>query len=381
LKSDKKESGKKESGGKERYRFVVSGYYGCGNAGDEAVLAGIRDGFRRQCGDRVALTALSQRPNDTRALHGIDAADRMDIRALRATIARSDLLISGGGSLLQDTTSFKSLLYYLFVMRIAISCRVPVMFYAQGIGPLRRGISRKLVRMTANRAAYITVRDEGSAELLREIGVSTPTVEVTADPAFALDPAGDALIEDIMAKENIPRNTGTIGVALRPWGDLVTAPIDLYMRLLAELESLTKCRCILLPMHHPDDVDFARRLTPRNEYPIIEGAFPPNVVLGLVSQMSMVVAMRLHTLIFAARTGVPPFALVYDPKVHQLMKRLDLVESTVGWNDFDPAEIASQVANTLSHRVEAVAQLHLRTLDCEAAALRNCDAALRLVGA
>ncbi len=160
------------SGGKEQYKIAVSGYYGCGNSGDEAVLAGIRDGFRRRAGDRVVLTALSQRPADSRALHGIDAADRMDIRTLRATIGRSDLLISGGGSLLQDTTSFKSLLYYLFVMRIAASCRVPVMLYAQGIGPLRRGISRKLVRMTVNRAAYITVRDEGSAELLRSIGVN-----------------------------------------------------------------------------------------------------------------------------------------------------------------------------------------------------------------
>lgn len=365
---------------KEPYRVVVSGYYGCGNAGDEAVLAGIRDGFRLRCGDRASLTALSQRPADTRALHGIDSADRMDIRALRATIGSSDLLISGGGSLLQDITSFKSLLYYLFVMRIATSSRVPVMLYAQGIGPLRRGISRKLVRMTVNRAAYITVRDEGSAELLREIGVCTPSIEVTADPAFALEPADYPLIAETMAREKIPRDSGTIGVAFRPWGDPTASPIDLYRNLLAELESRTKCSCILLPMHHPDDLDFARRLATGTDYPIIEGAYPPNVVLGLVSQMSMVVAMRLHTLIFAARAGVPPFALAYDPKVCQLMNRLDLVESTVGWNSFDAAEVASRVAETLSRRLEAVTRLHERTRECESAALRNCDVALRLLG-
>jgi polysaccharide pyruvyl transferase CsaB len=362
------------------YRVAVSGYYGCGNSGDEAVLAGIRDGFRLRCGGRVALTALSQRPADTRALHGIDAADRMDIRALRATIGSSDLLISGGGSLLQDTTSFKSLLYYLFVMRIATGCKVPVMLYAQGLGPLRRGISRKLVRMTVNRAAYITVRDEGSAELLKEIGVSAPCVEVTADPAFALDPADPSIVAETMNREKIPQGVGPIGVALRPWGDTATAPIDLYRNLLLELESRTNCRCILLPMHHPDDLDFARRVAPSNEFPIIEGVYPPNVVLGLVSQMSMVVAMRLHTLIFAARAGVPPFALAYDPKVRHLMKRFDLIESTVDWNSFDPVEVASQVADTLTNRAEAVSKLKERTHDCESAALRNCDIALRLLG-
>ena len=363
------------------FHVVVSGYYGCGNAGDEAVLAGIRDGFHRQGGDRIALTALSQRPDDTRALHGIDAADRMDIRTLRSTIGRSDLLISGGGSLLQDTTSFKSLLYYLFVMRIAASCRVPIMLYAQGLGPLRRGISRKLVRMTVNRSAYITVRDEGSAELLREIGVNTPIVEVTADPAFALDPADRRLVEEAMDRERLPRNVGTIGIALRPWGDPASAPIELYRKLLAELESRTSCRCILLPMHHPDDFDFACRLSPGKEYPIIKRPYPPSVVLGLISGMTAVVAMRLHALIFAARACVPPFALAYDPKVRQLMGRLDLNNSTFEWNAFDPAEVAGRVSETLSQRADAVARLHMRTLDFESAALRNCDIALRLLGA
>ncbi len=203
---------------------------------------------------------------------------------------------------------------------------------------------------------------------------------MTADPAFALDPAVELLIDETMEREKIPRGVGTIGVSLRPWGDPSSTPIDLYRRLLAELEDRTECRCILLPMHHPEDLDLARRVSPGNEHPIIAGVYPPDLVLGLVSRMSMVVAMRLHALIFAARSVVPPFALAYDPKVHQLMKRLDLSDSTVDWNAFDPADVASRVAGTLAQRNDAIVKLRESTLGSEAAALRNCDAALSLLG-
>lgn len=361
---------------------MLSGYYGCGNAGDEAVLAGIRDGFQSRAGDRVALTALSQAPDDTRAMHGIDSAYRMDIHALRDTIGRSDLLISGGGSLLQDTTSFKSLLYYLFVMRIAASRRVPFMLYAQGIGPLHRGISRKIVKMSLNHAAYITVRDMGSAELLKEIGVSTPRIEVTADPAFALNPADGSMVERALVQEGIEVNRDVIGVALRPWGEAAEAEraVEKYRSLLSELESSTGCRAVLLPMHHPDDLEFAHRIANDGQWPILKNVYPPDVVLGLVSRMAAVVAMRLHTLIFAARTGVPPFALAYDPKVRQLMKGLELMDSTVDWLDFDAADVAARVAATLSRRDAAVAALQIRSREREQAALRNCDVALTLLG-
>jgi len=184
-----------------------------------------------------------------------------------------------------------------------------------------------------------------------------------------------------MQRENILLDKGIIGLALRPWGDPAAAPIDLYRRLLKELEARTGQRCVLLPMHHPDDLDFARRISPEKQHHLIEGAYPPNLVLGLVSKMSTVVAMRLHALIFAARAGVPPFALAYDPKVRQLMKLLGLEESTVDWNGFDPARVAAQVADTISHRIDAVTRLREQTIGCEAAALRNCDIALAVLGA
>ncbi|MCW3050997.1 MAG: polysaccharide pyruvyl transferase CsaB [Chthonomonadales bacterium] len=367
------------------YRVAVSGYYGCGNAGDEAVLAGIREAFARKAGDRVRLVVFSQDPAATLQMHGLPAVERMSLSALRSTLKQSDLLLSGGGSLLQDTTSMRSLLYYLWVVRLAYAHRVPVMFYAQGLGPFRRPLSRALVRLVANRADYITVRDEPSLRLLNALGVRRPPIEQTADPAFALSPAAPEAIEALLRAENLPLDEPMIGVALRPWGGSGESPLDAYAQLLRDLHRRTGQRIVLLPMQTPGDVVFAETVVALTgdpaSFPVVRHVYSPAVLLGLVARMQAVVAMRLHTLIFAARSAVPPFALSYDPKVENLMRGLDLADSLEHWRGFEPAEVSERVATLLAERPARVTALRAHTADLEGRALRNTDCALSLLEA
>ncbi len=368
----------------ETQQFAVSGYYGCGNAGDEAVLAGIRESLARRSGDSVRLIALSQDPAATTKLHGIRAEDRMNFSALRTVFRASDLLLSGGGSLLQDTTSVRSLLYYLWVARLALNTPIPLMFYAQGIGPLRRAMSRTLVRMVANRAAYITVRDESSARLLAAMGVDIPEIEVTADPAFALTPAPSETAASLLRAEGLPKNRPLIGVALRPWGGSGASPVASYARLLSELAGQTQAQIVLIPMQTPNDVDFADKVAQKTDspmkFPILRGDYAPDVLLGIIGQMQAVVAMRLHALIFAARAGVPPFALAYDPKVEHLMQGLGLEDSIENWRGFDPEEVAGKVAGLIREREGRSAALQAQMPELERKALRNADCALLAAG-
>ena len=365
----------------ETQQFAVSGYYGCGNAGDEAVLAGIRESLARRAGDGVRLLALSQNPEETTRLHGIAAVDRMNFSALRAAFRESDLLLSGGGSLLQDTTSVHSLLYYLWVARLALHTPIPLMFYAQGIGPLRRAMSRTLVRMVANRAAYITVRDESSARLLTAMGVNGPPIEVTADPAFALTPARNAIIAPLLQAEGLPIDRPMIGVALRPWGGAGHSPVADYAQLLTELSRQTEAQIVLIPMQAPNDVEFAAQVADEtgspDKFPILRGNYPPDVLLGVIGTMQTVVAMRLHALIFAARAGVPPFALAYDPKVEHLMQGLGLEESMENWRGFEPAEVAARVALLATEREARSIALQALMPALEQKALRNADCAIQ----
>ena len=117
---------------RRRYRVVMSGYYGFGNAGDDAILESIHQSIR-SASDEVAVTVLSNDPELTRKQYGLDAVPRF--RALRVFRAlwKGDALLSGGGSLLQDATSTRSLVYYLSVIHCARLLHKPVMLYANGI--------------------------------------------------------------------------------------------------------------------------------------------------------------------------------------------------------------------------------------------------------
>ncbi|HVF10586.1 MAG TPA: polysaccharide pyruvyl transferase family protein, partial [Abditibacteriaceae bacterium] len=176
-------------------KFLLSGYYGFANAGDEAVLAAILDALDARVPRAVEFVVTSGDPAQTTAMHNSDARritavprghPRLLVQAMRAC----DVFISGGGSLLQDVTSLRNVVYYTALIRFAQLARKPVMIYAHGIGPLQKPLSQKLARIAIQRARVVTVRDEDSRALLRRIGVRRE-IEVTADPVWALEPDGD----------------------------------------------------------------------------------------------------------------------------------------------------------------------------------------------
>ena len=157
-------------------RIVISGYYGSKNAGDEAMLAAMLEVL----GDlepELHITVISAAPQDTAKRHGVEAISWLDMSAICKALKKADLLISGGGSLLQNVTSRRSLYYYLAIIKLAEMLGTKVMLYAQGIGPIQGHLARKVMGHIANRVDLITVRDKGS---LAELKNSYPSMPGTA---------------------------------------------------------------------------------------------------------------------------------------------------------------------------------------------------------
>ncbi len=285
--------------------IVISGYYGFGNVGDEAVLAGIRAAFKK-IGIDAPLTVLSADPARTMREHpGVQAIPRMKLLPLVRALRGADLLISGGGSLFQDATSARSPYYYLLVLRLAQTLGCKTMIYAQGVGPLIRPGIRRGVRKAFQNAEFITVRDSESRKLLQEIGV-TRDIQVVADPSFLVEPDFEAA--DRLMSEAGVSGERLVGIALRPWPGFDQWITEAAAEILDACSAMG-LQAVFIPMQESEDAEVGKGA------PILRHGGDPAVAKGLIARCKLVVGMRLHSLIFAASAGVPFVPISYDPKV------------------------------------------------------------------
>jgi polysaccharide pyruvyl transferase CsaB len=303
--------------------IVISGYYGSGNAGDEAMLAAMIEALS-EVDPNVKITVISGNPADTRSRHGVAAVFRLNYPEIARILVQSDLLISGGGSLLQDVTSDRSLYYYLSIVMLAKKLGKPVMLYAQGIGPVRGGLAKSAMSYIGNMVDLITVRDEGSREELKSLGVKTPPIHVTADPVLALHPVDKEIGRSILRRHNLEGATPLIGVSAREWKDW-----SYYKQVIAE--SIDKIidefgvRVVFIPMQWPDDREVARKIKSRmqrNPVVLLEEEYTTSELLSLVGNLDMLIGIRLHALIFAAVMHVPLTGISYDPKIDRFLETL-----------------------------------------------------------
>ena len=304
-------------------KLVLSGYYGFNNAGDEAVLYSICRELRQQA-PQAEITVLSADPSRTSRLYGVQAVNRWSLREIIGVVRRCDLLISGGGSLLQDVTGPQTIIYYLGVVTIARLLGKPVFFYAQGIGPVRGRLGRLLVRLVAGRVQYITVRDPESRADLADMGVRRPPVAVTADPVLGLEPsvADPGRGRDLLAAGGVTIPTGQplLGVSLRQWPGFETS----YVELAAVFDHLATrgWGIVLIPFYYPADVVVAREIAARMKLPaaVLDQNYMVEEMLSLTGAVDLVLGMRLHALIMAAALRIPLVGITYDPKIDRFLE-------------------------------------------------------------
>ncbi len=287
-------------------KFLINGYFGYANAGDEAVLAAMI-AHLRVLDSSATFTATSGDPAGTREMHGIEAIGRQNPRELLRAMQKCDVFLSGGGSLVQDVTSVRSAVYYTTLLRVAGMLGRPTMVYAQGVGPLRSPLARKAARSAFQGARVLTVRDPESAGLLREIGV-TRAVEVTADPVWDL---GNAEVASRNAEER------EWVAALRSWPGADAGALPRLVAALKREAATAGVELRFLAMQMGVDDVLLRSLVSPEEIMDTAGWHPRQIIERL-GKAERVLAMRLHALIFAASVGVPVVAFDYDPKVRAL---------------------------------------------------------------
>lgn len=303
-------------------QIVISGYYGFANAGDEAMLAAMIEALT-ELDPAMNIIVLSGNPSDTRQRHGVESVYRLNYPEIIRVLANSDLLISGGGSLLQDVTSDRSLYYYLSIMMLAKKLNTPVMLYAQGIGPVRGRLAQAAMRYIGNMVDMITVRDEGSREELRRLKVTRPPVHVTADPVLAMHPVDREIGRAILRKHNLEGAAPIIGISVREWKDWEHYKTVMAKAADAIVEQFG-ARVVFIPMQCPEDFAAAKKIVERTtrEVHVLTEEYTTYELLSLVGNLDMLIGIRLHALIFAAVMHVPLAGISYDPKIDRFLECL-----------------------------------------------------------
>ena len=300
----------------KRSGVVICGAYGHGNAGDEAILKVMIDELTDTEKD-MRITVVSKRKRHTKALHAVNAVPRWNLLALRRELRRAKLFISGGGSLIQDVTSRRSLFFYLYTIAMAKKCGCRVQMYGCGIGPINNRWDRRWTASAMDKYVdVITLRDPDSMKLLEKLDVTKPEVIISADPVLNISAKPEAEADRFLEQCGIDPEGSYVCVSLRPWPGFSEKRMDIAeaLRYCHEKYGLTP---LFMPMNYNKDLTASKMAAEAANIPfaILPDIEDAELAIAITKKMKLVTAMRLHGLLYAACAGVPAVGISYDPKV------------------------------------------------------------------
>ena len=305
----------------KRDGVLICGAYGRGNAGDDAILEAILTEMR-QIDPDMPTWVLSRKPKDTRLTYRVNSIYIFSVFKWLRRMRKNNLYINGGGSLMQDVTSRRSLWFYLFTIWCAKRRGNKVLMYGCGIGPIRHSSNRKLAaKVLQNSVDAITLRDTHSKTELDDMGITNPKVFLSADPTVILPAANSDVIDGLMESYGLDPAGKYIGFTLRPWPKY-DAKAPVFGALADYVWEKYGLIPVFLPVEPRLDVPAARKAAAHIRtapYHIIERTGSSDHTIGLYSRMQVVVSMRLHALVFSAGQGVPLVGVVYDQKVSSFL--------------------------------------------------------------
>jgi polysaccharide pyruvyl transferase CsaB len=289
---------------------VLCGYYGKGNGGDEALLVSMLE----MLPPNVKPLVLSANPRATAKSYGVKSYDRMKSSSVVRALKESQVLILGGGSLIQDATSMRNSIYYGGLIGLARQFGLITIAIAQGIGPLDKPLTRWIAEQAFGNCAALSVRDPASAALVESWGMSCV---IAPDPVWSMSATPVPEIANITSPK--------IAVTLRSHPQLTNQRLDIITQALVDLQTATGSHVLLVPFQPTTDLDIAAQIKSElTDNSQIVTLIDPKQLNGLFQGVDLAIGMRYHSLIMAAAQSCKCWAIGYDPKVSKLMTEIDI---------------------------------------------------------
>ena len=357
--------------------IIISGYYGLGNSGDEALLKSIVSDLKSINPD-ITITALSGNAELTNKLYGIKTINRFNLFSIIREFKSAKLLLSGGGTLIQDATSTKSLIYYLGIISLARKMGMKVMLYANGMGPIKDKNIKK-VKKVLNDVQLITLRENTSLEEIERCGITKPQVLVTADPAFNLTASEAHRADEILSQYSIGADEKIVAVSVR---ESLGNGKDFEKEMAYALDKIAQKGYlpVFIPMQAKADLDISLRVASKmkEHSKIITCELSVSDMLAVIGRCSIVCGMRLHMLIFASVMNVPMAGIAYDPKIKGFMDYMNQT-NYIRIEEFGGEEFVRIAENVLDNSEALKVQLDENSRPLREKAKENAHLALGLL--
>lgn len=349
---------------------MISGYFGFDNCGDEAILMSMLQRLIPfVSGENIII--LSQSPHKTIERYKVNAIHRLNLFLILDKLNKTGAFISGGGGLLQDVSGMSlSISYYLGLILLARLFKIPCIIYAQGIGPVKRKLNKKIIRLILSKVNLIVVRDEPSRLFLEKIGINKELVEVCADPAFLLKPeefsydtTKNYQLNFISATEN--RNT--IGIVIRNCPEIRKDYQQKILQLAKIVDYLITehhAKIVFIPFQKKNDCPLYQDIIRQMkcfDFCYFDQEVNASQMLTLFSKLSLIIGMRFHAIIFATISNIPFIALDYDPKVGNYVNSLGLSDLLLNVDQLTISEIENRLKYIRNHKDEIKSVLKTAT--------------------
>lgn len=324
-------------------KVLISGYYGFYNIGDEAILKSIIEALRNE-NPKIDIVVLSNDVEYTKSTYKVNAINRWKLNDIYKELLKCDGFISGGGSLFQDVTSSRSILYYTSIIWLAKFAKKPIFIYAQGIGPIDKKNNRKIVGRLFNKVDYITLRDKESKLLLNDIGVRKD-IDIVPDPVMGFN------IENYEFK--LPEyytNDDYITVSIRDWKKN-NSEFQKNIALTCDKIIESGINVVFIPMHGEHDEKISIEVANMMKYnaKVLSKNLTMEEKMMYIKESKLMIGMRLHALIFAATVGTPMIGISYDPKIDSYLKLIEQPSIGNVEIEWSPLELTNMVLDIISN--------------------------------
>jgi len=332
------------------------------NRGDRSILLGNIILLKKVFPD-AEIRALSFCPERDENWYDIQFYHRAKLFGKFKAVVWSDIIMWGGGELIQDDTSkIKIPFWFINIMVLSIIFRKKIIALGQGLGPVNSKFNKLLSKIMLNRLSLFFSRDNYSEKMIRDIGSNTKVLS-SFDPAILVSDKVDKnkkfLINYLVGKEfEINNDDKIIGVGVRRWfhqrGSWIPHKYafkynlrkirgeeeyilmkDNLAFLLDELVSKHNFKIIFFPMYTPkheaDDKvsdEILNLMKNKNDGFVIKDDFSPLEYLELVGGANFFFGIRLHSTILSTSLGIPSLTFCYAPKGMSYFEQLGIEENS-----------------------------------------------------